>query len=48
MKFFDEGQRARNFEYGIARAVEAILASPQFLFRLDLRRRERWPVSRID
>jgi hypothetical protein len=35
MKFFEDGQRARNFEYGIARAVEAILASPQFLFRLE-------------
>jgi len=35
MAFFDEGQKGRSFEYGIARAVEAVLASPQFLFRLE-------------
>ena len=35
MAFYDEGRQARSFEYGITRALEAILASPQFLFRLE-------------
>ncbi|MFN8063126.1 MAG: DUF1592 domain-containing protein, partial [Vicinamibacterales bacterium] len=35
MKFYDEGRKERDFEYGIASALEAILASPQFLFRLE-------------
>jgi hypothetical protein len=35
MRFFDAGRRDRNFEAGVAKAVEAILASPQFLFRLE-------------
>ena len=34
MRFYDAG-RQRNFEAGVAKAVEAILASPQFLFRLE-------------
>jgi hypothetical protein len=35
MRFFDAGRQGRNFEAGVAKAVEAILASPQFLFRLE-------------
>jgi mono/diheme cytochrome c family protein len=35
MTFFDEGRKARNFEAGITSALEAILASPQFVFRLE-------------
>jgi Protein of unknown function (DUF1592)/Protein of unknown function (DUF1588)/Protein of unknown function (DUF1585)/Protein of unknown function (DUF1587)/Protein of unknown function (DUF1595) len=35
MRFYDEGRVERNFEYGIAAAIEAILASPQFVFRLE-------------
>ncbi len=35
MRFFDEGRVERNFEYGIASAIEAMLASPQFVFRLE-------------
>jgi cytochrome c553 len=35
MGFYEQGRAAHDFEYGIARAVEAILASPQFLFRLE-------------
>jgi len=35
MRFYDEGRVERNFEYGIASAIEAILASPQFVFRLE-------------
>jgi mono/diheme cytochrome c family protein len=35
MRFFDEGRVERNFESGIAAAIEAILASPQFVFRLE-------------
>jgi len=35
MTFFEEGRKARNFEAGITSALEAILASPQFVFRLE-------------
>jgi mono/diheme cytochrome c family protein len=35
MRFYDEGRVERHFEYGIASALEAILASPQFVFRLE-------------
>jgi hypothetical protein len=33
--FYDDGREARDFEYGVASALEAILASPDFLFRLE-------------
>jgi mono/diheme cytochrome c family protein len=35
MRFYEQGRKERDFEYGIAFALEAILASPQFLFRLE-------------
>jgi mono/diheme cytochrome c family protein len=35
MAFYGEGRAEGDFEYGIASAIEAILASPQFLFRLE-------------
>jgi uncharacterized protein DUF1592/uncharacterized protein DUF1588/uncharacterized protein DUF1587/uncharacterized protein DUF1585/uncharacterized protein DUF1595 len=35
MRFYQEGRRERGFEQGIASALEAILASPQFVFRLE-------------
>jgi cytochrome c553 len=35
MSFYEEGRRARDFEAGITSALEAILASPQFAFRLE-------------
>jgi hypothetical protein len=35
LRFYEAGRSDRNFEAGIAKAVEAILASPQFLFRLE-------------
>ncbi len=35
MAFYDTGRRGRTFEVGVTKAVEAILASPQFLFRLE-------------
>ncbi len=35
MTFFTEGRKESDFESGIASALEAILASPQFLFRLE-------------
>ena len=35
MRLYDEGRAERNFESGIGAALEAILASPQFLFRLE-------------
>jgi hypothetical protein len=35
MKFYEEGRKERDFEYGIGAALEAILTSPQFLFRLE-------------
>jgi mono/diheme cytochrome c family protein len=35
MKFYDDARKEGDFEYSIAAALEAILASPQFLFRLE-------------
>ncbi|MGE4084849.1 MAG: DUF1592 domain-containing protein [Vicinamibacterales bacterium] len=35
LRFYEAGRRDGNFEAGIGKAVEAILASPQFLFRLE-------------
>jgi hypothetical protein len=35
MTFYSRGREERNFEHGITKAVEAILASPQFLFRVE-------------
>ena len=35
LRFYEAGRRDRSFETGVAKAVEAILASPQFLFRLE-------------
>jgi mono/diheme cytochrome c family protein len=35
MRFYDEGRQERDFESGIASALEAMLASPQFVFRLE-------------
>lgn len=35
MEFYEQGRKESDFEYGIASALEAILASPQFLFRLE-------------
>ncbi|MFN8059689.1 MAG: DUF1592 domain-containing protein [Vicinamibacterales bacterium] len=42
MAFYDRGRRERNFEGGIAKVLEAVLASPQFLFRLEER-----PTKRV-
>src|SRR5438874_2643318 len=35
MKFFNEGRKGGNFESGIRMALQAILASPRFVFRLE-------------
>jgi hypothetical protein len=35
MRFYAEGRQERDFEFGIASALEAMLASPQFVFRLE-------------
>jgi mono/diheme cytochrome c family protein len=35
MQFYDETRKEAGFEQGVAAALEAILASPQFLFRLE-------------
>ncbi len=35
MAFYARGRSERNFEYGVTKALEAILASPQFLFRVE-------------
>jgi hypothetical protein len=35
MAFYASGRAEGDFEYGIASALEALLASPQFLFRLE-------------
>jgi hypothetical protein len=35
MRFYVDGRKERDFENGIAAALEAILASPQFVFRVE-------------
>jgi len=35
MRFYEEGRREGDFEDGVTRTIEALLASPQFLFRLE-------------
>ena len=35
MAFYKDGRADGDFEYGVSSALEAILASPQFLFRLE-------------
>jgi hypothetical protein len=35
MRFYDEGRKESDFEHGVASAIEAMLVSPQFLFRLE-------------
>ena len=35
MKFYTDGRKEGDFEYAIGGAIEAVLASPQFLFRLE-------------
>jgi len=35
MTFYARGRKEKNFETGVTKAVEAILASPQFLFRVE-------------
>ena len=35
MAFYARGRKERDFEYGMTKALEAILASPQFLFRVE-------------
>ncbi len=35
MRFYADGRKERDFENGIASALEAILASPQFVFRVE-------------
>ena len=35
MRFFQDGRKEGSFEYAVGGAIEAILASPQFLFRLE-------------
>jgi hypothetical protein len=35
MSFYARGRKEKNFEFGVTKALEAILASPQFLFRVE-------------
>jgi hypothetical protein len=35
MAFYARGRKEKNFEFGVTKALEAILASPQFLFRVE-------------
>jgi hypothetical protein len=35
MTFYARGRKEKNFEFGMTKALEAILASPQFLFRVE-------------
>ena len=35
MSFYARGRKEKNFEFGVTKALEAILASPQFLLRVE-------------
>src|SRR5262245_50358459 len=35
MTFYADGRKERDFEAGVAAAIEALLVSPQFVFRLE-------------
>ncbi|MDP2320271.1 MAG: DUF1592 domain-containing protein [Acidobacteriota bacterium] len=35
MSFYARGRKEKNFEFGITKALEAVLASPQFLLRVE-------------
>ena len=35
MRFYADGRKERDFESGVAAALEAVLASPQFVFRVE-------------
>ena len=35
MEFYARGRKDKHFEFGVTKALEAILASPQFLFRVE-------------
>jgi hypothetical protein len=35
MTFYARGRKEKNFEFGVTKALEAVLASPQFLFRVE-------------
>jgi hypothetical protein len=35
MTFYQRGRADKNFEFGVSKALEAILASPQFVFRIE-------------
>jgi len=35
MTFYARGRKDRNFEFGVTKSLEAVLASPQFLFRVE-------------
>ncbi len=47
MTFYARGRKERNFEFGITKALEAILASPQFLLRVEETPRLRSASSRL-
>jgi hypothetical protein len=53
MTFFDEGRKEGGFELGVRMAIEAVLASPHFIFRMEelpagARPGQRYPVSPTD
>ena len=35
LSFYERGRKEKNFEHGVTKALEAVLASPQFLFRVE-------------
>jgi len=48
MTFYDRGRAERNFEYGVLTALEALLASPQFLFRLESMPANGYRLAEVD
>ncbi|MFP5355305.1 MAG: DUF1592 domain-containing protein, partial [Gemmatimonadota bacterium] len=53
MKFYDEGAKEGGFEHGVRYALEALLASPHFIFRVEekpaaAKAGERFAISDLD
>jgi mono/diheme cytochrome c family protein len=53
MPFYEAGRAERSFDYGIQRAIERLLVSPQFLYRIERERTDvpagtAYPVSDLE
>lgn len=53
MPFYEAGKAERSFDYGIQRAIERLLVSPQFLYRIERERMDlpvgtAYPISDVE